>query len=379
MQNFSLWWEGTGFMRKNNFKTNPLSKAVLNVNINVNSMISVKEKQNIKTKVWDLVNKYSEIKPLLRSTAYILRFLHKILLKIKSPRLNSSKLFSSNWFKLNYDDNQLNVGITVDEINRSRLTWTFLTQHIYFAKDIKLLSKSDKLINSDLLKLDPFIKDNLLRVGGRLQNSLLDYDEKHPLILSYNSKFSKLLVQYYHVRNLQGGIKLTLSSLRQTFWIIKGRSLVKSLINKCHSCLRYRASQSYQKMGVLPTYRVTKPDKPFRLTGVDYAGPYSILKYRGRGAKTIKGYIVIFICLNTKAVHLELVSGYSSDDFLAAFRRFTSTRGPCSRLYSDQGTTFVGANSELKELYYIDDVRAHSCCCTEFNTHARRISCNQQL
>ena len=66
---------------------------------------------------------------------------------------------------------------------------------------------------------------------------------------------------------------------------------------------------------------------------------------------TIKGYIVIFICLSPKAVHLELVSGYSSDDFLAAFRRFTSTRGPCSKLYSDQGTTFVGSNKEIQELY----------------------------
>ena len=107
----------------------------------------------------------------------------------------------------------------------------------------------------------------------------------------------------------------------------------------------------YQKLGNLPFYRVNKPDKPFRLSGVDYAGSYSILKYRGRGAKKIKGYIVILICLSTKAVHFELVSGYLSDDFLAAFRQFTFTRGPCSKLYSDQGTTFVGANKELQELY----------------------------
>ena len=79
-----------------------------------------------------------------------------------------------------------------------------------------------------------------------------------------------------------------------------------------------------------------KIDKPFRANGVDYAGPYNILRYRGRGAKTYKAYICVFICMSTKAIHLELVTGYSSDDFLAAFRRFTSTRG---------------ANKALKELY----------------------------
>ena len=53
----------------------------------------------------------------------------------------------------------------------------------------------------------------------------------------------------------------------------------------------------------------------------------------------------------TKAVHLELITGYASDDFIAAFRRFTSTRGPCTGLFSDQGTTFIGADKALKELY----------------------------
>ena len=48
---------------------------------------------------------------------------------------------------------------------------------------------------------------------------------------------------------------------------------------------------------------------------------------------------------------MELVTGYSSQDFLAAFRRFTSTRGPCSKLFSDQGTTFVGADKDLRQLY----------------------------
>ena len=52
----------------------------------------------------------------------------------------------------------------------------------------------------------------------------------------------------------------------------------------------------------------------------------------------------------TKATHLERVSAYETASFLAAFKRFTASRGLCSELYSDQGTTFVGANSKLRRM-----------------------------
>ncbi|GFY28591.1 uncharacterized protein TNCV_4150221 [Trichonephila clavipes] len=68
----------------------------------------------------------------------------------------------------------------------------------------------------------------------------------------------------------------------------------------------YRATTSKQLMGDLPTHRVT-PSRPFSVCGVDYAGPINILRYRGRGAKTTKGYIALFVCFVTKALHLELV------------------------------------------------------------------------
>ena len=104
-------------------------------------------------------------------------------------------------------------------------------------------------------------------------------------------------------------------------------------------------------MGNLPFYRVRQPEKPFQISGVDYAGPYDILTHKGCGAKSYKGYLVVFICMATKAVHLELVSDYDSQNFIAAFRRFTSTRGACTSLVSDRGTTFVGADNILKQMY----------------------------
>ncbi|XP_024874028.1 uncharacterized protein LOC112455996 [Temnothorax curvispinosus] len=103
-------------------------------------------------------------------------------------------------------------------------------------------------------------------------------------------------------------------------------------------------------MGNLPKGRVT-PARPFLRTGLDYAGPISIRTTKGRGHRAHKAFIAVFVCLCTKAVHLDVVSDYTTDAFLAAFRRFISRRGLCEELYSDCGTNFVGADRVLRELF----------------------------
>ncbi|CAK1597985.1 unnamed protein product [Parnassius mnemosyne] len=103
-------------------------------------------------------------------------------------------------------------------------------------------------------------------------------------------------------------------------------------------------------MGDLPEVRVT-PSRPFLHAGVDFAGPLQILTTRGRGIKTNKAYICIFICMATKAIHLELVGDMSTNAFLGAFKRFIARRGKYSHIWSDQGSNFIGANRELKDLW----------------------------
>ena len=102
-------------------------------------------------------------------------------------------------------------------------------------------------------------------------------------------------------------------------------------------------------MGDLPLARV-RPSPPFQRTGVDYAGPISVRLTKSRGKGTLKGYICVFMCMVTFAVHLELVEDYSSEVFIAALHRFTARRGHCKYLYSDKGTTFVGADTQLTQM-----------------------------
>lgn len=104
-------------------------------------------------------------------------------------------------------------------------------------------------------------------------------------------------------------------------------------------------------MGQLPSERVRRA-RPFTNSGVDFAGPLSLTAVRGRGRATHKGYICLFVCLATKAVHLEVVNDLSSAPFVAAFKRFTSRRGHCERLMSDNATNLRGANAELRGMLH---------------------------
>ena len=74
---------------------------------------------------------------------------------------------------------------------------------------------------------------------------------------------------------------------------------------------------------------------------------------KGRGYRARKVYIALFVCLSTRAVHLELVSDKTTISFLAALKRFVSCRGLLSDLYSDNGKNFEGDDKELRAAFRV--------------------------
>jgi len=98
---------------------------------------------------------------------------------------------------------------------------------------------------------------------------------------------------------------------------------------------------SHQPMGLLPTTRTT-PNPPFHITGVDFAGPFVTRRGHTRKPTMVKAYVCLFICFTTKAIHIELCLDLSTEEFLAAFRRFCARRGVPQEVHSDNGTNFVG-------------------------------------
>ncbi|XP_044586009.1 uncharacterized protein LOC123266046 [Cotesia glomerata] len=242
--------------------------------------------------------------------------------------------------------------ISPADLEKARISWIKTTQQAYFSSEISTIKSGKQLPKSHALsrltaRLD---HQGLLRVGSRLQNSLLDEESKHPLILPRQCKLSELLIADAHTRTLHGGTQLTLTYLRRQCWILRGRAPIKSFIQRCLVCARIRAVRTQQRIAPLPASRVT-PSLVFETTGVDYAGSITLKTFQGRGTKTFKGWIAVFVCFSTSAIHLELVSDYSTEGFLKAFRRFTSRRGLCKTLHSDCGTNFKGADKELQRLF----------------------------
>lgn len=101
----------------------------------------------------------------------------------------------------------------------------------------------------------------------------------------------------------------------------------------------------------LPPFRVTAPTRSFAHCGLDYAGPLLVRSLPGRGNASRKAYIVVFICLATRAIYLELIDSYFISSFLGAYQRFYARRGLPTSIYFENGTTFVGASRELKSAF----------------------------
>jgi len=135
-----------------------------------------------------------------------------------------------------------------------------------------------------------------------------------------------------------------LDLIRQEYWIINDRQAVRNMKFKCSYCHRQTVKPQEQHMGNLPECRL-EPRIVFRNAGVDFFGPVLVKERRSK----VKVYGCLFVCMSTRACHLELVDDLSTDHFIMALSRFITRRGRPQNINSDKGTNFVGANNELQQ------------------------------
>ncbi|XP_071577026.1 uncharacterized protein [Temnothorax nylanderi] len=133
-----------------------------------------------------------------------------------------------------------------------------------------------------------------------------------------------------------------MNDLRERFWILTCRAAVRSVINNCWTCKRYKVKKADAIPGNLPYERV-KDANVFEVSGIDYIGPLFL-------KKTQKAWICLFTCAVYRAIHLELTTSLSTEAFLQVLRRFIARRGKPSIIYSDNGTNFVGARNLLQKI-----------------------------
>lgn len=243
--------------------------------------------------------------------------------------------------------NRLIGPLTSGELEGALMTMIRVDQYQTFRKKVDDYN-SNEVPTDGTMWLEPETK--VLRLSGRITSENLSYDEQHPIILSPKGDLAPLLISEAHSKTLHGGVQQVLQVVRQRFWIFHARQLARKLIHKCVVCMRHRAKLGQQLMATLPSSR-TRPSRPFKISGVDYMGPVGILMKIGRSPRIYKGYVCVFVCFATRAIHLELVSDISTAQFMQALRRMIGRRGPVAELWSDNGTNFVGANNELARVY----------------------------
>ncbi|KAG5874015.1 hypothetical protein JTB14_025797 [Gonioctena quinquepunctata] len=180
----------------------------------------------------------------------------------------------------------------------------------------RLINDQEIKRDSRLIDLNPFLDPNgLKRVGRRVNNAQFDFEKKHVVILHEKSHLALLIVEHTHHKLLHSGPQHTLAVIREEYWIMNGRSMIRSLILKCIVCFCFRITKVKSIITALPESRLN-PKHPFEITGVDYAGPFLMKSRSEQGCKISKAYISIFICFVTEAVHLDL----SEDAFLLSLK-----------------------------------------------------------
>ncbi|XP_065361992.1 uncharacterized protein LOC135955567 [Calliphora vicina] len=356
-----LWWNGPSWLKESasqwpTTKKHFITQAEAKVSQSFTTTVNTHPSLDTNTENPDILSRFSKLSNALRVMTYVYRFCDRASCTRNNTIRNDRVILDRNNPQLVKERLRLltthpSIELDASEIKSTRDRLIILCQTEYFKNEYHCLKRRNPIPNkSNLLTLTPFLDSaNIMRANGRLANSnSLSYSERHPVLLPYGSSFVKLLTQHVHLITLHGGNQLMLRIIRSGYWVPKLKNLVSVVVNKCSPCTRYKNRQTTQFMAALPPER-TQIDKPFTNVGVDFAGPFDIKAYNGRACRITKGYVCVFVCFATKAIHLEPTSELSTQAFMAAFARFFSRRGCPVAIYSDNGTNFIGASKLLKK------------------------------
>lgn len=317
----NLWWEGPDFLKNSELPST--SDDDLNSSIPSTYITQNEEKEA------DMFAKFSSFNRLLRSVAYMRR-----------------------WMQYKRTTDGVHTEFSANEVTMARKSIIKYYQHREM-KDAMEKIRNKQLVPKGhfLRKLSPIIdKEGLLRVGGRLQNArFLSINQIQPIIIP-KSHLLTLMVAYIHLKNFHAQYSLMQRLIIENYWIPALKSNIHRAISQCTSCTRWLSKPIQPEMAQLPEMRL-KPANVFENTGTDLCGYFNIRASSLKFDRTMKAYIVIFICMVTKCVHLEVIKSLSTEEFLLAFSRFASRRSTPKCMHSDNGSNFIGCNRLLKDTW----------------------------
>ena len=172
-----------------------------------------------------------------------------------------------------------------------------------------------------------------------------EYAEKYPAILPKKHHLLQLIIHHSHEKVHHQGRLITLAAIRNGgYWIIGASRTVSKMLSNCVMRRELRGKFLTQHMADLPPDRTETPP-PFTNVGFDMFGPWTIYAKRTRGGMVnAKRWGIIFTCMNSRAIHIEVLETLDSGSSFIC-----SLRGPVSLLRSNCGTNFIGGKSELDD------------------------------
>ena len=183
-------------------------------------------------------------------------------------------------------------------------------------------------------------------MAGRLSKSkTLPAGVQHPILLPKTPLVKFFLLDFQHKHHHPGPSAME-ALLYQSYYPVGCRQMVKSVCRHCVVCRKALAKTINQIMGDLPDHRFS-PARPFDYTGVDFAGPFDVKRGHTRKPVLVKAYSCLFVCMSTKAVHLDCTEDLSTASFMLCIERFINRRRFPQHVYSDNGSNFIGAAKTL--------------------------------
>ena len=213
---------------------------------------------------------------------------------------------------------RINGPLNTDEIMSARNKW------------VRRVQKNERpVMQTPGWKLVKEPETEILRCEGRVTNY-------QPIYLG-GGTFGNKLIAHVHNQIMHLGVSNTMAALRETWWIPKLREKVKKVINKCNGCKLYSAKPfEAPTTAKMPSFR-TEGNRPFEVTGVDFAGP---LHYKIAKNEDGKCYVLIFTCAASRAVHLEVTKHQTAEGFQRKLNASVTRRTRPRMIVSDNAQTF---------------------------------------
>ena len=354
LTNNAIWWNGPEFLyqpetewpanESTHFGDEEALKEAARNAVNItHSLVNSTANEPSTPRVDNLIDitRFSDLTKLLRVTALVIKFVNNL----KNTARTKSNSGSGTEI------------LTAPELTNAEELWIKAVQASSFDEEIKFLRdhRQTKTVPPTYVsQFGLFLENGIVKCKGRMNNAELLGSARNPILLPAKHDFVPLVIKKVHASVKHCGLRDTLTTIRERFWILRGREAVKRVLKKCVICLRINGMPyKSQSTPDLPSERVSE-DPPFTHVGLDFAGPLNIVNEHANGSSKV--YVCLFTCASTRAIHLELCRSLDVQEFLLAFRRFASRRGLPATITSDNAKTFKSSSKEIRRITRSNEV-----------------------